>query len=407
MTSFLTRRSARTITVLAISQIVAWGTTFDMLGVMGRTIAPDLGLSNEFVFSGLTIMMVTSAVLGPSTGRWLGRYGAARVLAAGSLTFALGLLILAACHGVVLYAAAWVLIGIGGALGLSAPAYAAVVEREGLDGKRVIAILMLFTGLSATIFWPLLSLVEAAIGWRMTFLLSASIHLFVCLPLHLFGLPAPQATSTAGGSVDAAPVEMTAGARRAAFVLIAAATTISAFLTFGIVPSLLELLRQSGASEALALQLGAARGVIGISARGVDMALGKRSNPVLSAGIAAALMLVSFPLLLFAGPALLPLYGFILLYSFGSGVFAVSRALLPLSVFSAREYGLQAARLSLPQNLAMATAPVIFTALLDRGGSGSVIAVSIGLSAIVLVLVVALQSLIRRAHARANAVTPA
>ena len=50
-----------------------------MLGVMGRVIAPDLGLPNEVIFAGLTIMMVVSAVAGPSTGCWLGHHDAAGV----------------------------------------------------------------------------------------------------------------------------------------------------------------------------------------------------------------------------------------------------------------------------------------------------------------------------------------
>lgn len=173
-------RSAQTVTVLAVTQLIGWGTTFDMLGVMGRIVAPDLGLANEVVFAGLTIMMVVSAIVGPATGRWLGRYGAARVLSAASLTFALGLLLLAAANGIVLYASAWVIIGIGGAFGLSAPAYTAVVEREGANGKRVIAILMLFTGLSSAIFWPILSLLNETVGWRLTFLVCAALQFFVC-----------------------------------------------------------------------------------------------------------------------------------------------------------------------------------------------------------------------------------
>jgi MFS family permease len=96
-------RSTQTIAVLAVTQLVGWGTSFDMLGVMGRVIAPDLGLANEVVFGGLTVMMVVSALMGPQTGRWLSRYGAARVLAAASVIMSAGMLLLAAAHGIVLY----------------------------------------------------------------------------------------------------------------------------------------------------------------------------------------------------------------------------------------------------------------------------------------------------------------
>lgn len=79
--------------MLAVTQLIGWGNTFDMLGVMGRIIATALGLPNEAIFAGLTIMMVINAFAGPATGRWLGCYDAAKVLAASSITFAIGLLL--------------------------------------------------------------------------------------------------------------------------------------------------------------------------------------------------------------------------------------------------------------------------------------------------------------------------
>ncbi|WP_190238011.1 MULTISPECIES: MFS transporter [unclassified Rhizobium] len=392
-------RSAQTVTVLAVTQLIGWGTTFDMLGVMGRIVAPALGLANEVVFAGLTIMMMVSALVGPTTGRWLARYGAARVLSASSLTFALGLLLLAATNGVVLYVAAWVVIGIGGACGLSAPAYTAVVEREGVNGKRVIAILMLFTGLSSTIFWPILSLLNEAVGWRVTFLICAGLQFFVCLPLHLFALPKPIVTHVDGSGADIAPVPLSKTARRKAFLLIAAATTISTFITFGVSPSLLEIFRQSDASPAFALQLGSARGILGISARFLDMLLGRRGNPMLSAATGIGLMMISFLILLVAGTSTPLLVTFVLLYGFGAGVMTVARALLPLALFSPAEYGLQSARLSLPQNLANAIAPVIFTAILDRAGTGPALIVCAALAALSLIFVLILMTMVRGAHA--------
>lgn len=390
-------RTARTVAVLAVTQLIGWGTSFDMLGVMGRIIAPDLGLSNEIAFAGLTVMMIVSALAGPATGRWLGRFGAARVLAASSVIFAFGLVLLSAANGIVLYALAWCVIGVGGAFGLSAPAYTAVVEREGVNGKRVIATLMLFTGLSSAIFWPILSLLEESLGWRLTFLVCAGLQFFICLPLHLFALPKPIVVSTVNGAGEPPPIALSASQRRYAFVLIAAATTISTFVTFGLSPSLLEILRQSDASPAFALQLASLRGVLGISARFLDMLLGKRGNPVLSAVMGVGLMLVSFVLMLVVAPSAPILVTFIALYGFGSGVMTVARALLPLAIFSPQEYGLQSARLSLPQNLANAIAPVAFTAILDRAGTGMAIAACLALVACSLVFVMMLALLVRKA----------
>lgn len=395
-------RTAQTVGVLAITQLIGWGTTFDMLGVMGRVIAPSLGLPNEMIFAGLTVMMVVSAFAGPTTGRWLGRYGAAKVLAGSSITFAIGLLLLAATTNIVMYAAAWVVIGLGGALGLSAPCYTAVVEREGANGKRVIAILMLFTGLSATIFWPILTLLNESFGWRVTFVVSAGLQFFVCLPLHLFGLPKPVASHTPshtqGAAAETPPIELTPADRRKAFLLIAVSTTLCTFITFGVSPSLLEIFRQSGASSQLALQLGSARGVIGISARALDMLLGKRGNPILTSVMGVSLMLFSFLMLFIIPPSTPLLITFVLLYGFGSGVLAVARALMPLALFSPKEYGLQAARLSMPQNLANAIAPVVFTAILDRAGAGPTVITCAVLAAVAMVFVLMLMALVRSAR---------
>ncbi|MBZ9792820.1 MFS transporter [Rhizobium sp. 3T7] len=390
-------RSAQTVAVLAVTQLIGWGTSFDMLGVMGRVVASDLGLPNEVIFAGLSIMMIVSALSGPATGRMLNRHGAARVLAVASITFTIGPLLLATARGIILYVLAWIAIGTGGAFGLSAPAYTAVVERAGPDSKRVIAILMLFTGLSSAIFWPILSLLNASVGWRMTFLVCAALQFFVCLPLHLFALPKPIAFAADGATAQEAPVPLSPSGQRKAFLLIAAATTISTFVTFGVSPSLLEILRQSGASPALALQLGSARGVIGISARFLDMLLGRRGNPILSAAMGVTLMVSSFLMMLVIPPSTPLLISFILLYGFGSGVMTVARALLPLALFSPREFGLQSARLSLPQNLANAIAPVVFTAILDRAGAGTAIATCAALGVVSLGFVLMLAAQVKAA----------
>ncbi|TRL30671.1 MFS transporter [Rhizobium straminoryzae] len=393
MPAFLPR--ARLIAVLSLTQIIGWGTGFDMVAVIGPRMGAEIGLSNAVIFGGLTVMMVVSGLAGPSVGRMLARHGAARVLAMGSAWLGLGLLLLSACHHLFAYAATWVVLGWGGAQALSTPAYAAIVEREGAAGKRVIALTMIFTGLSATVFWPVNAWLADWIGWRDTLLVLAGLQFFVCLPLHLFALPKAQPQMAEAIGAAQAPVTLSEGDRRLAFLLVAASTTIAAFVSFGFSPTLLELLQKSGASPALALQLGAARGVIGISARAVDFAFGRRGSPLLTALTGTLCMLASFLLL-----ALLPgtspvLIGFVVLYSLGSGIMAVARAVLPLAVFSPQEYGLQSARISLPQNMAIAAGPLAFAALMDAGGTLPALLVASLLVGLSILLLVRLGKLVR------------
>ncbi|MBP1850906.1 MFS transporter [Rhizobium halophytocola] len=364
----------RLIAVLAVSQIVGWGTTFDMPGVLGRTIAGDLDLANEVAFAGLTVMMVTGGLLGPLTGRLLSRHGAARVLASGSVSFALGLALLALAAGPILYFAAWGLLGIGAAFGLSVPCYAAVVEREGQDAKRTIALLMIFTGLSAAIFWPIWSALDGIIGWRNAALLAAALQFFVLAPLHLFALPkvvAHDDTKRAAAAIE--PLALTPAMAMTAIVLIGLVSAAFNLVGVGIGTQLIPFLQSAGATPALALQLGSLRSVFGISARAVDLVTGKRGSALLSGTIAAGLILVSLPLLWFSGGNPVLLLAFVACYGFGSGIAAVTRALLPLSFVSPARYARVSANLSLTSNLAMATAPVITTAVLDRAGTHGLI----------------------------------
>src|SRR5690349_9731333 len=111
----------RATAVLAVTQVVGWGTTFYLPGVLSRTMAADIGVSPEFIFGGVTIMLVVSGVISPTLGRLLDRHGAAPFLAAGSLLTGVSVALLGLVTGPVTYALAWLALGISTALALTLP----------------------------------------------------------------------------------------------------------------------------------------------------------------------------------------------------------------------------------------------------------------------------------------------
>ena len=385
----------RLIGVLAVGQIISWGSGFDMLAVLGPRIGQELAIANEVVFAGLTVMMTISALCGPYLGKTLVRHGAAPVLVAGSLLFAAGFTLLAFAGGVISYAIGWAVIGLAAACGLTTAAHAAVVERVGAESGRLLTLLMLFTGLSAAVFLPLTALAAEHFGWRGTLIAYACLQLFVLLPLYVFVLPGRPARKTAKSGEATAIAPSPVDTKRA-FLLLAAMTTISAFTTFGLSPLLPLVLVQAGATQSLAVQLAAARSVLAITARGLDFLLGKHGNPFVTAMIGFCLLLLSLLLLLAFAPAVPAFIAFIVFFGFGAGVLTVSRAVLPLAVFSPEEYGLQAARISLPQNLAIAVAPVVFTMALDRGGVSAMLTIASVLIGISFLLLIVLWKAVRR-----------
>jgi MFS family permease len=248
------------VAALAVSQILGWGTTYEMPAVFGRAMAAELGLANEMAFAGLTVMMLTMAFLGPWTGRMIGRHGASCVLAMGSVLMAAGLIALSLSTGLVTYAIAWLILGAGGSFALTVPAFAAVVEREGHGARRAIGILMIFTGLSSAVCWPLLTLAGEAFGWRGALIAAAAAQVFIALPVHLAVGRIAITRSEEDRAADAIePLALSQRMALAAFLLIALSSSLSSLMTFGLSPQLLHILELSGATPALALQLGSLR----------------------------------------------------------------------------------------------------------------------------------------------------
>ena len=65
---------------------------------------------------------------------------------------------------------------------------------------------------------------------------------------------------------------------------------------------------------------------------------------------------------------------FVVLFNAAMGVIAVARATLPLALFGRNGFGAMLGRLTVPQNLTFAAAPLLFAFLVERlGASGSLI----------------------------------
>lgn len=390
------------VAALAVSQILGWGTTYEMPAVFGRAMAAELGLANEMAFAGLTVMMLTMAFLGPWTGRMIGRHGASRVLAMGSVLMAAGLIALSLSTGLVTYLIAWLILGAGGSFALTVPAFAAVVEREGHGARRAIGILMIFTGLSSAVCWPLLTLAGEAFGWRGALLAAAATQVLIALPVHLAVGRIAITRSEEDRAADAIePLALSQRMALVAFLLIALSSSLSSLMTFGLSPQLLHILELSGATPALALQLGSLRAVFGISARAFDLVLGKRSSPVTTGLAGGAMLTASTLMLIFFSGTPSSLLIFTALYGFGSGVSALARATMPLAFFSASRFARQSARLSLPQNLANATAPVLMTAVIDRAGIHAGLVLATLLAATGFAAILALAVIARRGRVEA------
>lgn len=369
---------AAVVAAIGTGQLLAWGSSFYLPAVLAEPMARDLGVDVPTVFLAFSIAMGGSALVGPSAGRAIDRWGGRPVLIASNLVFAAGLAALAVASGPLELFLAWGLIGLAMGAGLYEGAFATVVRLYGASAKDAITGITLFGGFASTVGWPLTAWMEARWGWRGACAGWVLLHLALALPLHarvpragddvaapVPGAPAAPDDRDAASTADGAP----GGHGRATFVLLAFVFASTWFTTTAFAAHGPRLLQMAGASLAAALVVGALVGPAQVLARLTQVWPLRHADPLKVAKAAALGHPLAVVALLVGGPTLAPLFA--LLHGAGGGLMTISRGALPLALFGAAGYGARQGWLMAPTRLAQALAPYLFGLMLERWGAGA------------------------------------
>src|SRR3977135_2272231 len=176
------------VAALGVTQILAWGSTFYLLGVVANPIARDTGWGYDWVISGVSVGLLTAGAVSPRVGRAIGKWGGRRVLALSAVLLAGGLLLLGTSQSIAWYLTAWLLIGAGMGPGLTDAAFSTLGSIYGEDARGPITALTLFAGFASTICWPLSAYLVEHLGWRDACFIYAAIQIGVALPILLLAL---------------------------------------------------------------------------------------------------------------------------------------------------------------------------------------------------------------------------
>lgn len=365
---------------LVLTRLIGWGTTFYSPSVLVQALDRELKLNAEIVFGGITILLVTGALVAPAIGRVLDREGTRRSMCVGAIVCALGFVVLALAQGPVSYLASWFVIGLGHAMSLANVGNVTVAQLMGERTRRVIGLMMLVTGLASSLFWPLTAILMDAFGWRTTVFIFAAMQIVIVLPIYA-AVPRYRGHSTPSEGtpmpISAAETGRVApGQRRLAFWLTAFAFSASGLVSWGLPLHLITLFQEGGLTQAEAVWIATLGGPATIAARAIDATLGERL-PVervalfgLLLGPLCCLMLPFLPMGLAAAGL------FVVLLNAALGVISVARATLPLSLFGRRGFAVMLGQLTVPQNIAFAAAPLLFAVLIERLGADRTLLVS-------------------------------
>ena len=372
------RRAA--IVILGALQILAWGSSFYLLGVLAGPIAAETGWPSSFVVGGLSIALLIAGLASPRVGRAIQAHGGRPVLAASSLLFALGLGAMAAAPLLPVYLLGWAVLGLAMACGLYDPAFATLGRQYGHAARRMITFVTLFGGFASTVSWPATAWLLEAHGWRAACWTYAAIHLSIGAPLYWFCLPRRPPALEAMPPAPASTIpELPLDRQPVALALLGLILTIGSVTLSMMSMHLLTLLQARGLDLAAAVALGALIGPSQVAARIAEMAIGQQFHP-LWAMLSGVILVAAGILLLWAGFPLIALA--LIAYGAGNGISSIVRGTVPLVLFGPGRYAPLMGRLGLPILIGMAIAPMLGALLIDAGGAALTFGVMAGASVV-------------------------
>ncbi|KAA0581456.1 MFS transporter [Azospirillum sp. B21] len=365
-----------------MSQLVCWGVSYYLVGLFGETMAADLGQGLPAIHGGFTLALVVMGLVSSAVGRAIDRRGGRAVMVAGSLLMAAGCVGLALAHGLVVYYASWVLLGLAMRMALYDAAFAALARIGGRAARRPISQITLLGGLASSVMWLVGQSVAEVLGWRGALLIYALLAL-ATVPLHLlippdrFVEPVPDAApAVRAPATPAAPPSSTLAA-----VLYALIVALSGMLNSGLSAHMIGMLAGLGMAPALAVWVSTLRGVGQSAARLAEIQFGRRLSAFGLAILATGLIVPCFLFPVAFGAAPAAGIAFALLFGAGNGLVTIVRGALPLVLFDPARYGQTVGRLITPGFFVSALAPLVYALVIERFGDAAALWLSFVLAA--------------------------
>jgi len=359
---------SKTIGILAVTQIVSWGSLYYAFTILAPGIRRELALAPELVFGAFSWALLVAGLAATPAGILLDRYGGRHVMATGSLLCFVGLAWLGRCTGAVSYYLAWTLVGLAMALTLYEAAFATINRKLDTGSRQAISTLTLFGGFASTLFWPLTAKLQAMLGWRDTYLCYGLVQLAVCMPLHLW-----LGADPARGAMKAA-----AGARRShtlgealrhpVFWTLALAFSANTFIFSALAVHLIPLFERLGQAPAAAVLLAALIGPMQVAGRVGEMTLGRNSRPQAVGKLTFAMLPAALLVLVLSGAQAWAVALFCVLYGMSNGILTIVRGAIPQALFGRENYGAIAGAMAGPSLLSKAAGPLVAAVVLRHDG---------------------------------------
>jgi MFS family permease len=375
----------RAVPVLGVTQIVSWGSIFYTPVLIVPLIAHEHGWSMTFAMGGFSVALLAAGLIAPAVGRSIDHFGGHVTMTVGSLTGALGLVLIGYADNPVAYYAVWVILGAAMSMNLYDAAFATLGRIFGAAARRPITALTLAGGFASTVGWPTTHFLIEAVGWRGTYLTYAAVLAFVSAPLHAFVLPHHRSVADVPKQGDDKPTAKVLRPHGLPFILVASAFAAYAFVPSGLSAHLLAIFQRSGIDAGTVVWIGALFGPAQVGARLIEFAFGRNLHPLWLIRFALCVLLCAFAMLAIFGFSPLVAACFALLFGGANGLVTITRGAVPLALFGASGYGRLMGRLAGPFLLMQAVAPLVMAFVIERTSDPSALALASCFAAVALI----------------------
>jgi MFS family permease len=370
---FSSQRAWFAVGLIGVGQLIAWGSLYYAIAVVGQDIARDLNLSPATVFAAFSLALLVSGLAAPAVGRWIDKAGGRSILAISSVLASVAFALLAAAQGPIGLFIGWFVAGMAMACGLYDAAFATLSKMMGSAYRQALTLLTLVGGLASTVFWPLTQALASGYGWRGTFVFFALFHLLCCAPMHWFGVPRidvlPASNTKASTSAPQQAGTLPDRTHNRSFIWLAGALAATQFIAGAVSAHALGLLVTGGISAASAVWLGALIGPTQVAGRLIEFSLASRISSLAFGALCFALLLAGMICFAFSGPSIGIALAAMLLYGWANGTVTIVRGTVPAELYGRAAYGALLGRLARPQLIARAMAPVVIALVLERFGA--------------------------------------
>jgi len=359
-----TDRRRRLVAVFAVTQTVGYGALIQSFTVLLVPMAQELEATRTAVMAAATISVLVGAVAAVPVGNLLDRYGGRALMASGSATGVVAVLLWSQAHSLASLYVAFALVGVALAMSTYEAAFAVlvVVSDPGRRDGAIVAV-TLVTGLLTSFYYPLTAWLDGLLGWRTTLLVLAASLAVVALPAHLWAVPGRSAHALRIGRRTG--VRVGDALRSTHFWLLLVAFAAQAGATSAFLLLMVTYFRDVGFDPTVAASLPLMVGTMQIGSRLALAPLARRFGMATVTATAFALQGAGLIAMTAVGTAVLPMLACIAAFGLGYGVSVVARPSIVADTFGVARFASIVAVMTVPTALSRAGAPLVGTWLGD------------------------------------------